>query len=89
MFDTPPFPSVNDMHEAPSSPCAGFWSTWSEDDGKTWGKMSLTGLPNPNSGIDAVTLGDGRQLLVYNHTTKGRSPLNVAVSTDGSFGRRH
>ena len=56
---------------------------WSADGGATWGKMSLTSLPNPNSGIDAVTLRDGRQLLVYNHTAKGRSPLNVAVSRDG------
>jgi predicted neuraminidase len=30
-----------------------------------------------------VTLRDGRQLIVYNHTTEGRSPLNVAVSRDG------
>jgi predicted neuraminidase len=30
-----------------------------------------------------VTLNDGRQLLVYNHTARGRSPLNVAVSPDG------
>ena len=46
-------------------------------------------MPNPNSGTDAVTLRDGRQLLVYNHNlrtgsnNKGRSPLNVAVSDDG------
>jgi predicted neuraminidase len=40
-------------------------------------------VPNPNSGIDAVTLQDGRILLVYNHTTKGRTPLNLAVSRDG------
>jgi len=57
---------------------------WSEDQGKTWGTMTLTSLPNPNSGIDAVTLKDGRHLLVYNHTAKGRSPLNVAISTDGT-----
>ena len=56
---------------------------WSEDDGLTWGKMSFLELPNPNSGIDAVTLIDGRHLLVYNHTKRGRSPLNVSVSTDG------
>jgi predicted neuraminidase len=34
-----------------------------------------------------VTLADGRQLLVYNHTTKGRSPLNVATSADGATWR--
>ena len=56
---------------------------WSGDAGQTWGKMTLTALPNPNSGIDAVTLRDGRQLLVYNHTPKGRSPLNAALSSDG------
>jgi predicted neuraminidase len=56
---------------------------WSDDLGKSWGKMSLTALPNPNSGIDAVTLRDGRHLLVYNHTARARSPLNVAVSGDG------
>lgn len=55
----------------------------SDDLGKTWGAMSATTLPNPNSGTDAVTLKDGRHLLVYNHVAKGRSPLNVAVSTDG------
>jgi predicted neuraminidase len=56
---------------------------WSEDHGKTWGKMTLTALPNPSSGTDAVTLRDGRHLLVYNHTAKSRSPLNVALSSDG------
>ena len=45
--------------------------------------MTLTDLPNPNAGTDAVTLRDGRQLLAYNHTTKGRTPLNLAVSTNG------
>ena len=61
----------------------------SHDEGKTWGEMSLGNLPNPDSGTDAVTLKDGRQLLVYNHNVrtgsnnKGRSPLNVAISPDG------
>ncbi|MBA3484986.1 MAG: exo-alpha-sialidase [Pirellulales bacterium] len=61
------------------------FEVWSDDGGKTWGEMALTELPNPNSGTDAVTLADGRHLLVYNHNPaeEGRSPLNVAVSTDG------
>jgi len=56
----------------------------SSDAGRTWTAPRKTELPNPNSGIDGVTLQDGRQLLVYNHTAKGRFPLNVAVSGDGS-----
>ena len=55
----------------------------STDGGLTWGPLTLTSLPNPNAGTDAVTLADGRHLIVYNHTPRGRSPLNVAVSTDG------
>ena len=55
----------------------------SDDGGKSWGAMSLMEVPNPNSGIDAVTLRDGRHLLIYNHTAKGRTPLNLAVSRDG------
>lgn len=57
--------------------------SWSRDGGKTWSPLSPSILPNPWSGIDAVTLTDGRQLLVYNHSTRGRAKLNVAVSTDG------
>ncbi len=55
----------------------------STDGGKTWTDLRPSELPNPNSGIDAVALKDGRILLVYNHTAKGRSPLNLAVSRDG------
>lgn len=58
------------------------FETWSDDGGRTWTSLTLTALPNPNSGTDAVTLRDGRQLIVYNHTSKGHSPLNVAVSQD-------
>jgi predicted neuraminidase len=43
---------------------------WSADGGATWGRMSLGELPNPDSGTDAVTLRDGRQLLVYNHNVR-------------------
>jgi predicted neuraminidase len=59
------------------------WEAWTRDQGATWSPMSLTGWPNPNSGLDAVTLADGRHVLVYNHTPRGRTPLNVAVFSDG------
>ncbi len=55
----------------------------STDQGKNWTALKPTTLLNPNSGIDAVTLQDGRHVLVYNNTKKGRSPLNVAISSDG------
>jgi predicted neuraminidase len=58
--------------------------SWSRDGGRTWTALAaIAALPNPNSGIDAVQLKDGRSLVVYNHTTRGRTPLNVAVSVDG------
>jgi predicted neuraminidase len=65
------------------------YQNWSYDEGKTWSKLEPTMLPHPGSGIDAVTLQDGRHLLVYNHVDKAgiatgaRSPLNVAISKDG------
>lgn len=55
----------------------------SDDGGKTWGEMTLMPQANPNSGIDAVTLRDGRQLLVYNDSVTERTPLNVAVARHG------
>lgn len=64
--------------------------TWSQDQGHTWSALTALPLPNPNSGTDAVTLHDGRQLLVYNHSAhraeeaKGdRCPLDLALSMDG------
>jgi len=62
----------------------------STDGGQSWAPLCNTSLPNPNCGIDAVSLNDGRALLVYNHagcyfgSRRGpRSPLNIAVSADG------
>ncbi len=64
-------------------------STESSDAGKSWTGLEATDLPNPNSGIDGVTLADGRHLLVYNPLDSGttgwgkRSVLSLAVSADG------
>lgn len=59
---------------------------FSNDNGNTWGALTKTDLPNPNSGTDAVTLKSGLQVLIYNPTVQGkggRAKLNVAISTDG------
>lgn len=53
------------------------------DEGLTWTDAHPIDIPNPNSGIDAVGLRDGRIVLIYNNTTSGRTPLNLAVSKDG------
>jgi predicted neuraminidase len=54
------------------------------DRGVTWTSPEPSVFPNPNSGIDAVTLRDGRHVLVYNPVTEGRGVLAVALSDDGS-----
>ena len=53
------------------------------DSGVTWSAARPLDLPNPNSGIDLVSLKDGRIVLIYNNAPSGRSPLNLAVSVDG------
>lgn len=62
--------------------------SWSTDQGRSWSNPSPASLPNPNSGIDGITLSDGRHLLVFNPTRRGssgndRGILVVAVSGDG------
>jgi predicted neuraminidase len=59
------------------------FQSWSGDSIQQWTLLMPTELPNPDAGIDAVTLSDGRFLLVYNHTDNNRHHLNVAVSNDG------
>jgi predicted neuraminidase len=63
--------------------------TWSFDHGIHWSKLSAIDVPNPNSGIDAVTISDNLHILVYNPLKKGtewfagRSVLKAAISNDG------
>ena len=58
------------------------WASTSEDGGRTWSTPWATQLPNPNSGIDLIRLKSGELLLAFNDTFRGRTPLNVALSTD-------
>ena len=63
--------------------------SYSMDDGQSWSELKKTNILNPNSGIDAVTLQSGLQVLVYNpmqsgkEWVHGRNKLNVAISRDG------
>lgn len=54
----------------------------SKDQGETWSSAKPSDLPNPGSGIDAVRAANGAFYLIYNHSRLGRTPLNIARSTD-------
>ena len=57
----------------------------SGDGGRSWGTMRLGSLPIPSSGTDALTLADGRHVIVSNHSTSAaRTPLGLAISKDGT-----
>jgi len=63
-------------------------TSWSEDNGRTWSSFEESTLPNNNSGIDGISLKDGRHVLIYNHikpnkTWGDRNILNLAISKDG------
>ena len=65
-------------------------TSFSSDNGDTWTNVTLLDVPNNQSGTDAVTLQDGRHVLIYNDfaslpgTKKGvRTPLSIAISDDG------
>ncbi len=53
------------------------------DDGQTWTKARFIDVPQNNSGLDVARLSDGRIVMIFNNTTVGRTPLNLAVSRDG------
>lgn len=66
-------------------------TSFSSDNGETWTPVELSSVENNQSGTDAVTMKDGRHVLIYNNfktlmgTPKGvRNPLSTALSSDGS-----
>ncbi len=65
-------------------------TSYSSDNGMSWTDVVLTDIPSNQSGTDAVTLRDGRHILIYNNfetlpnEPKGpRTPLSLAISDDG------
>ena len=62
----------------------------SRDGGRTWTEGVDAAFPNPNAAVDFLKLKSGSLLLVYNDSMTSRTPLTVALSTDGdkSYPRR-
>jgi predicted neuraminidase len=58
-------------------------TAWSQDGWQSWSRVEPTALLNPDSGIDALVLQDGRALLVCNPVRRGRTPLALALSAEG------
>jgi predicted neuraminidase len=58
------------------------WTAASQDKGKTWSMLSQTSLPNPDSGIEALSIDKNNTVLIYNNSHTNRYPLTLALSTD-------
>ncbi|WP_372368354.1 exo-alpha-sialidase [Candidatus Uabimicrobium sp. HlEnr_7] len=65
------------------------YQSYSSDDGKNWSLPQPTTLPNPNSGIDMVTLKSGDIAVAYNHSSKNRYPLSIAISSNEGCSWEH
>ena len=79
---------INGITALMRSNAGRIYESQSSDGGANWSSPRPTVFPNPNSGIDAITLRDGRQLLVYNPVTEGRGILAVALSADAKSWQR-
>ncbi|MDP8243277.1 MAG: sialidase family protein [Candidatus Hinthialibacter antarcticus] len=55
----------------------------SHDGGWTWTDAKKTPFKNPNAAIDFLKLQSGNLLLVFNDNMNDRTPLTLALSTDG------
>ena len=54
----------------------------SKDGGQTWLPPTLTTLPNPDAGVDALRTQKGSIYLVHNNTVSNRKELSLTRSTD-------
>ncbi|QLH19753.1 exo-alpha-sialidase [Streptomyces sp. Rer75] len=74
------------------SSCGRVCRSASHDGGATWSTARPLGVPNNNSGLDAVRLADGRVVLAHNPVAAewgARTPLVLSVSEgDGITWRR-
>jgi len=64
------------------SPYRHISSARTDDGGKTWSKPEFLDLPNPDSAVDALPLGQNRILMAFNDSSNNREILQLAVSND-------
>lgn len=77
--------SENALHMLVRTGSGYIYRSDSRDGGRTWCKAYNTGLPNPNSGIDVVKLGNGILVLIMNPISENwgdRAPLVLMYSAD-------
>ena len=68
------------MFFRPHSDPRNIWKSHSTDQGDTWTNPDMTTLPNPLSGISAISINNSIA-MIYNHTHEHqRYPLSVSVS---------
>jgi predicted neuraminidase len=60
------------------------YMAWSFDRGKSWTPPASTKIPNPDCMVELLLLPDETIVLVYNHSNKGRTPLNIRYSQDNA-----
>lgn len=61
----------------------------SKDDGMTWTPAEDTEFPNPGASIEAISLRDGRWVIVYNDRERGRDSLVISLSEDEGSTWKH
>lgn len=54
----------------------------SKDNGETWAFAEDTDIPNSGTGVEVLTLRDGRWLMINNDTERGRYSLCLSLSDD-------
>ena len=60
-------------------------SVFSEDAGAHWSEPVRTKLPNPNSAVSIINLGDDKLLLALNDLEDGRHRISLAMGSAGNW----
>lgn len=54
----------------------------SKDEGKSWGPVTDSDIPNSGASVEVIALQNGEWLMVNNNTEQGRHKLAVSISDD-------